>query len=226
MPTVFLSYRRSDTGGEAGRLADTFQQKLGDGLTFRDVSNIPLGEQFDAVLRKELVAAKTVLVLIGPAWLTELQQRLTQPNVDYLRAEVSTALAIRKRVIPILLKGAALPTAEDLPEDLDSLAKCQAMTLRDESWSQDVDRLIDAIGRPYPWKKVALRTVLALLLIILAVKLLLPLLPADLANDIGFLRILVVSITGIYALVEFGLVCRYFRKLRRRNHTDYHREDC
>jgi TIR domain len=216
MPTVFLSYRRSDTGGEAGRLADTFQQKLSDGLTFRDVSNIPLGERFDAVLRKELVAAKTVLILIGPTWLTELQQRLTQPDVDYLRVEVSTALATRKRVIPILLKGAALPTAQDLPEDIDSLAKCQAMTLRDESWSQDVDRLIDAIGRPYPWKNLALRAVVTLLLIVVAVRQLLPLLPADLANDIGFLRILVALLTGIYALFELGLVYRHFRKLRRR----------
>jgi hypothetical protein len=216
MPTVFLSYRRSDTGGEAGRLADTFQQKLVDGLTFRDVSDIPPGAQFDAVLRRELVAAKTVLVLIGPTWLAELQQRLTQPDVDYLRAEVSTALATRKRVIPILLKGAALPTVKDLPRDLDSLAKCQAMTLRDESWSQDVDRLIDAIGRQYPWKKVALRAVVALILIVVAVNRLLPFFPDDLANDIGFLRILVASLTGIYALFELGLVYRYFRKLRRR----------
>ncbi|MGA7905113.1 MAG: hypothetical protein WCA06_20980, partial [Terrimicrobiaceae bacterium] len=98
MPTVFLSYRRSDTGGEAGRLADTFQQKLGEGIMFRDVSKIPLGEQFDAVLRKELLAAKTVLVLIGPTWLIELRQRLTQRDVDHLRVEVSTALAAQKRV--------------------------------------------------------------------------------------------------------------------------------
>ncbi|MGA9578080.1 MAG: toll/interleukin-1 receptor domain-containing protein [Terrimicrobiaceae bacterium] len=217
MPTVFLSYRRSDTGGEAGRLADTFQQKLGEGLTFRDVSNIPLGEQFDAVLRKELLAAKTVLVLIGPTWLIELRQRLTQRDVDHLRVEVSTALAAQKRVIPILLKGAALPTAQDLPEELASLAKCQAMTLRDESWKQDVDRLIDAIGRPYPWKKVALRAVVALFLIVVAVKLLLPLLPHDLASDIGFLRILVALLAGIYALFELSLVYRYARKARPRS---------
>jgi TIR domain len=216
MPTIFLSYRRSDTGGEAGRLVDTFQQKCGDGLTFRDVSNIPLGERFDAVLREELSAAKTVLVLIGPTWLTELRQRLTQSDVDYLRVEVSTALATRKRLIPILLKGAALPTAQDLPQDIDSLAKCQAMTLRDESWSQDTDRLLDAIGRPYSWKKVTLRAGAILLLIVAAVKLLLPLLPADLANDIGFLRILMVSLTGTYAFFELCLVYRYVRKLRRR----------
>jgi hypothetical protein len=161
--TVFLSYRPSDTGGEAGRLADTFQQKLGGWLMFRDVSGIPLGEQFPWVLQSELAAAKTMLVLIGPEWLVELRRRRAQSDVDHVRLEISTALAIRKRIIPILLKGAAQPTVQDLPEDIGSLVKYQAMTLRDESWSQDVDRLIDAIGRPYPWKNVALRALATLL---------------------------------------------------------------
>src|SRR5215510_2165286 len=182
MPTIFLSYRRSDTGGEAGRLSDTLHQKLGRGLAFRDVVNIPFGAAFDSVLEKELAAAKIVLVLIGPTWLAELQQRLKQPDIDYLRVEVASALAQGKRVIPVLLKGAALPPAHALPADLDALAKHQALTLRDESWSQDVDRLIDAIGRPYRWDMVALRAVVVLLAIVVAVKLFVPLLPADRAN--------------------------------------------
>ena len=69
MRTVFLSYRRSDTGGEAGRLADTFQHRAGGSLAFRDVVDIPPGVEFDSTLDKELTAAKTVLVLVGPAWL-------------------------------------------------------------------------------------------------------------------------------------------------------------
>ncbi len=216
MPTVFLSYRRSDTGGEAGRLADTFQQKLGKGFTFGDVSGIPLGEEFQSILERELAAAKVVLVLIGPEWLTELRRRLGQSDVDYVRLEISAALAIRKRIIPILLIGAALPIARDLPEDIGALAKYQAMTLRDESWSQDVDRLIDSIGRPYPWRNVALRALATLLLILLAVKLLLPLFPNDLANDLGFLRTLVILLIGIYALFELSLAYRYFGRLARK----------
>jgi hypothetical protein len=216
MPTVFLSYRRSDTGGEAGRLADTFQRKLGKGLTFRDVSSIPIGEEFQSFLERELAAAKVVLVLIGPEWLTELGRRLGQSEVDYVRLEISAALARRKRIIPILLQGATLPAAGDLPEEIGSLSKHQAMTLRDESWSQDVDRLIDSIGRPYPWRKVALRALVTLFLILLAVKLLLPLFPNDLANDLGFLRTLVILLIGIYVLFELGLAYRYFGRSARK----------
>jgi hypothetical protein len=211
MRTIFLSYRRSDTGGEAGRLADSFQQRLGGALVFRDVADIPLGAEFDAELDKELAAAKIVLVLIGPAWLTELQQRQKEAGIDYVRVEVAAALARKKRVIPVLLKGAALPSAQDLPKDLGSLAKHQAMTLRDESWYQDVDRLIGAIGRPYHWRFVALRAAIALVVIVVAVRLLVPWLPDERANDVVFLRTLIGSLLGLYALVEAVAAYRYFR---------------
>lgn len=215
MPTVFLSYRRSDTGGEAGRLADTFHHRIGGSLAFRDVADIPPGAQFDSMLEKELTAAKTVLVLIGPAWLTELQQRLEQSDIDYVRVEVAAALASGKRVIPLLLNGATLPSAHALPEDLGALAKHQAMTLRDESWNQDADRLIDAIGRPYRWDIVALRAVFALVAIVVAVKLLVPMLPDERANDVVFVRILVASLAGAYALLESAIALRHFSKMKR-----------
>ena len=89
------------------------------------------------------------------------------------------------------------------------------MTLRDESWDQDVDRLIDAIGRPYHWNIVALRAVVALLAVVVAVKLLVPLLPEDRANDVVFLRTLVASLAGVYALVELTPAYRYFKRTKR-----------
>jgi len=219
MPTVFLSYRRSDTGGEAGRLADTFHHKMGGSLAFRDVADIPPGSQFDSMLDKELAAAKTVLVLIGPSWLTELRQRLEQSDIDYVRVEVATALAKGKQVIPLLINGATLPPAHALPGDLGALAKHQAMTLRDESWNQDADRLIDAIGRPYRWDFVALRSVFAVVAIVVAVKLLIPLLPDDRTNDVVFVRILVASLAGAYALVECAVAFLHFSKLKREHQS-------
>lgn len=220
MGTVFLSYRRSDTGGEAGRLADAFRQRLGGALVFRDVADIPPGAEFDAELDRQLAAAKIVVVLIGPAWLTELRQRLGLPGIDYVRAEVAAALARRKRVIPVLLRNAGLPAVPDLPQDLGPLAMHQAMTLRDESWNQDVDRLIDAIGRPYRWGIVAFRAVIALVAIVVTVKLLLPWLPEDRANDVVFLRTLIGSIVGIYALAEIAAAYRHFRNLQRKYPSD------
>ena len=90
------------------------------------------------------------------------------------------------------------------------------MTLRDESWSQDADRLIDAIGRPYRWNFVALRSVFALVAIVVAMKLLMPMLPDERANDVVFVRILVASLAGAYALVESAIAFRHFSKLKSR----------
>ena len=89
------------------------------------------------------------------------------------------------------------------------------MSMRDESWSHDVDRLLDAIGRPYRWGMLALRAVVALVAIVVAVYLSVPLLPADRANDRDFLRILVASLAGMYALIEFAAGYRYLRRLDR-----------
>ena len=81
--------------------------------------------------------------------------------------EVATALRARKRVIPVLVRRAVLPLPAVLPEDLLALTKCQAITIRDEAWMADVDRLIDAIGHPYRWDLLVLRILIAAVVIIL-----------------------------------------------------------
>ena len=215
MPSVFISYRRSDTGGEAGRLSDSLKRMLGGALVFRDVVDISPGENFDVVLKKKLASAKLVLVLIGPAWLKELEQRLNHTGIDYLRLEVATALKKGKRVIPVMMKGAELPPVDALPKDLVSLTKCQAITIRDESWRQDLERLIGTIGHPYRWDLLALRVVVAVLAIVISVWALTPQLASDRVSDYNFLRWLVASLVGIYLIIEVSIGYLYYRKLKR-----------
>ena len=61
---VFISYRRSDTTGEAGRLADALESLLGAACVFRDADDIPAGEDFEVVLKRELAETGVVVVLI------------------------------------------------------------------------------------------------------------------------------------------------------------------
>ena len=215
MPTVFLSYRRNDTGGEAGRLADALQRRLGRRFVFRDVVSISPGDHFDAVLEAHLASAQLALVLIGPAWLEELEKRLAEEDPDYHHLEVATALREGKQLIPVLLRGAALPPPEALPEDLRMLTKCQAITIRDEAWETDVDRLIDAIGRPYRWDLLAIRIVIAVIASILAVWKLAPQLIPERLSDYDLLRGLVLSLIGAYGLIELFVGYLYFRRLKR-----------
>jgi hypothetical protein len=219
MATVFLSYRRSDTGGEAGRLTDVLQQKLGHKFVFRDVVSISPGDQFDSVLESKLASAKVFLVLIGPAWVDELKRRLTKGDIDYHRIEVATALRAGKRVMPLLLKGAQLPPPDALPEDLLALTKCQAITVRDEAWRTDLDRLIDAIGRPYRWHLLAIRVMMAVPIIVFAVWKLTPHIAPSRVSDYGFLRTEVLALIGIYGLLELFLGYRHFMTLKRLRRT-------
>ena len=147
MPKIFISYRRDDAGGFAGRLGDALSSRYGAGNVFRDVDDIVAGSQFVAVLEQALAASDVFLPLIGRAWLDRGPAggpRLHDGD-DYVRREIATALARDIRIIPVLLDGARLPRADELPRELEPLISRQAITLDDRSWSTDVEALVQAI---------------------------------------------------------------------------------
>jgi len=168
MADIFLSYRRSDAPGFAGRLAEDLEAALGRGSVFRDLDDIRPGEDFVGVIQRELATVGVALVMIGPAWLTasaearvESKRRLDDPE-DYVRLEILTALASAKPVIPLLVNGAVMPREADLPEALRALARRQAFILTDANWKADVARLLAEVHpllprraalwrRPWPW---------------------------------------------------------------------------
>jgi hypothetical protein len=88
---VFLSYRRSDVGGYAGRLADALLQRLGAKSVFQDVMAIAPGQDFTAELDRALDESDAVLAVIGPGWLTAVTPqgapRLFEAD-DYVRLEL------------------------------------------------------------------------------------------------------------------------------------------
>lgn len=155
---VFISYRRDDAAGYAGRLEETLERRLGPGSVFRDVLDIPPGEDFVAAIRARLAGAQTVLVLIGPRWAGSAvpgQRRIDDP-ADFVRLEVEVALDSGARVVPVLLPGAEMPGEGELPLPLRPLARRNALSLGDSHWDADIDRLAETIGLPrrrrvWPW---------------------------------------------------------------------------
>jgi hypothetical protein len=143
MPKLFISYRREDSAGFAGRLTDALEQRIGAGSVFRDVDDIRPGEDFEAVIERGLRHVQVVLVVIGPGWLeaaADGQRRLDRPD-DFVRREVEGALASGKPVVPILVGGASMPGAAALPSALRGLANRQALVMGDASWAADLARL-------------------------------------------------------------------------------------
>ena len=54
MSGVFLSYRREDSAGFAGRLADGLEAEFGAGSVFRDVDDIRPGDDFQLAIDSQL----------------------------------------------------------------------------------------------------------------------------------------------------------------------------
>ena len=150
MSGIFISYRRDDTAGHAGRLFDHLSRVFGADGVFMDVDDIQRGDTFADTLNERLREADVLLAVIGKRWLTLTDsagtRRLDKAD-DWVRNEASAALAAGRLVIPVLVGGAALPGAADLPEDLRALAERQMAEVRDGSWNEDVARLCKDIKR-------------------------------------------------------------------------------
>jgi hypothetical protein len=153
MTRIFISYRREDSAGYAGRLADALEQRYGAGSVFRDVDDIAPGEDFVQRLRKALDECHAMLPVIGRRWLSARgpngAPRLADPD-DFVRIEIATALERGLRLIPVLVDGAALPRADELPEALAALPRRQALVLTDSAWGQDLERLCAALDAAVP----------------------------------------------------------------------------
>ena len=149
MKRVFISYRREDSAGHAGRLFDRLAERLGRERVFRDVDHIRPGDLFTEAIREKIGASDILLVLIGPRWLAATDQegrrRLEDPD-DLVRREIEMGLGRKMRIIPVLLGGAAMPVKRDLPESLQPLAGYSALEIRDANFDQDAARLIADTG--------------------------------------------------------------------------------
>jgi hypothetical protein len=148
---IFISYRRDETTAYAGWLADTLDNHFGEQNVFRDIGSIAPGLDFVEAMDSALKTCAVMLVVIGRTWATKLMEHEQTGQEDYTRLEVATALQRNVRVIPVLVQGASMPRAEELPDDLAALRRRQAKELHDTNWPSDVKHLIavleEIVGR-------------------------------------------------------------------------------
>jgi TIR domain len=172
MPSIFISYRREDSAGYAGRIFDALGAHFGKDEVFIDVDDIKAGEDFFKVIQETENRCSVLLAIIGKNWLTmegaDGRPRLSNPN-DFVRAEIAAGLRGGPRVIPVLVGGASMPRVEDLPEDLAGLARIEALSIEDTHFHQDVVQLIDAIepkAASFPIQRLGLAILIVLLVIL------------------------------------------------------------
>ena len=160
MGTIFINYRREDSISTAGRLYDRLSQTFGRKNIFMDVDHIPAGVDFVAHLNSQVAACNIILVVIGPRWLEAKDEnggrRLDNPD-DFVAIEIATALARNIRVIPVLVDGARMPKAGELPNSLKALARRQAVEVRQLHFGRDAEALLErineALGGEFGWQR-------------------------------------------------------------------------
>jgi len=148
MRAIFISYRRDDTEGHAGRLFEDLCDRFGKDAVFMDVTGIEPGRDFRRAIEQQVASCGVLLAIIGKNWLTVAdakgKRRLDDP-FDFVRLETAGALKRDIPVIPVLVHQAEMPRAEDLPEDLKDLAYRNGVELNHARWASDVQLLISAL---------------------------------------------------------------------------------
>jgi hypothetical protein len=147
---IFISYRREETAYAAGWLYDRLADRFGGGQVFKDVDSIQLGDDFVEVISTAVGSCDVLLALIGDEWLTitdaDGRRRLDDPE-DFVRVEIEAALTRNVRVIPILVDGARMPRAAELPASLARLVRRQALELSPARFDFDTGRLLKVLDR-------------------------------------------------------------------------------
>lgn len=150
MPRIFISYRRSDSEANVGRIYERLVRAFGSENVFKDVNSITLGGDFPQQIGDALSQCDVLLVIIGPGWLNAQDEdgnrRLDDPD-DFVRLEVQFGLMRGScTVVPVLINGASMPAKKDLPDGLRSLGNKNAATIgNDPDFDHHMKRLIAAI---------------------------------------------------------------------------------
>ena len=146
---VFISYRRDDSPGAAGRIYDRLANRLGREKVFFDIDSIGLGVDFVDVLWKSVGKCDALVVVIGKNWVSSAgkdnRRRLDESN-DFVRIEIEAALERDIPVIPVLVDGADMPRTEDLPDGLKKLTRRNGIEISHTRFDFDVERLTHALS--------------------------------------------------------------------------------
>jgi hypothetical protein len=145
---IFISYRREDSAGHAGRLYDRLVQRFGEDHVFKDLDSIKPGDVFAQVIAEAVESCDALLAVIGNSWLTitgqDGERRLDDPK-DFVRLEIEAALKRGVRVIPVLVNGAQIPSVSELPPSLVPLVERQALDLSEKRFDYDVSQLLETL---------------------------------------------------------------------------------
>ena len=110
-----------------------------------DVDTIEPGADFGETIISAVESCDVLVAVIGRDWATATddrgRRRLDNPD-DFVVLEVGAALRRSVRVLPVLVDGATMPQRDDLPGELQSLTRRNAIRIDHETFTSDIGRLL------------------------------------------------------------------------------------
>ncbi len=135
-PSVFVCYRRDDSGYWADALARALASKVGGDRVFFDVGSEQPGRDYRKQIVEALARCTHFVVVIGPGFLepdAKGIRRLYDAH-DQVRSEIRSALTMRKPIHVVLTGDARLPARREVPADIAGLANASSIfRLKSES---------------------------------------------------------------------------------------------
>jgi TIR domain len=130
-----------------GRIAHDLAEHFGQRRVFLDIQDIAPSRAWDQSIEGAIESCKAGVIVIGRRWLAadpaDGKPRLFRDD-DVVRSEIKRLIKEEKAkaVFPVLVEGATLPEASDLPEDIRSLLRRQATSIDNAGWEVTMARLI------------------------------------------------------------------------------------
>ena len=141
MARVFISYRRSDTDADAGRLFSDLAAVIGEDSLFKDVDHVPLGADVEEHIRAAIAASVLIIVIVGPKW----QPERLHDEIDWVRLEIEAAFEKGIPILPVRVRRAELPKPSEVPVSLHKFCRLNAAELEHASWRRDLPPVLDVV---------------------------------------------------------------------------------
>lgn len=145
---VFISFRNKDGEHAAAVLRAALAEHYGESVVFRSTDSIEPGTDFRRAILGNLEGCAACVAVIGPYW-NGMRGAGGEPRLfhedDWVRAELSIALRLGKKVIPVLLDQVPRLCERDLPPDLRDLAGLQSLRMTHYDHTSAIRRLIKVL---------------------------------------------------------------------------------
>lgn len=147
---IYISYRREDSLLHTHQIYDILSDHFDQNSVWKGVDYSPEGGNYLKQIETTISQCGVLLVVIGREWIEgrdEAGNRRLDSPADPVRIEIESALYHKIPLVPVLVRGAAMPREEQLPDSLKELWSCQAYLINDEYVQYDVKRLMELLKK-------------------------------------------------------------------------------